>query len=56
MFDKELPKYKDRLDAIFPQLPFQTVNVNMTFNHVFNNVTIVLYTSHSLLIQNQFIP
>jgi hypothetical protein len=37
MIEKELPKYKDRLNAIFPQPQFHTINVNTTFGHVFNN-------------------
>lgn len=37
-FGFELPKYKDRLNAIFPRLPLQIVNVNMTSDHVFNNL------------------
>jgi hypothetical protein len=37
MFKKKLPKY-DRLDAIFPQPPLHTVNINTTFGHVFNNL------------------
>jgi hypothetical protein len=31
MFDK-----KKKLDAIFAQLPLQTMNVNISFGHVFN--------------------
>jgi len=37
MFEKELPKY-NRLDAIFPQPPFHTININTTFGHFFNNL------------------
>jgi hypothetical protein len=38
MFDKELPKHKDKLDAIFAQPSFQIVNVNTSSSHVFNNL------------------
>jgi hypothetical protein len=38
MFEKELPKYKDRLDTIFPHRPLETINVNTTFGHVFNHL------------------
>lgn len=38
MFEKKLPKYKDRFDAIFPRPLFHTINVNTTFGHVFNNL------------------
>jgi hypothetical protein len=34
---KSFHKYKNRLDAIFPWLPLQTINVNMSFDHVSNN-------------------
>jgi predicted small secreted protein len=37
MFEKELLKYKNRLDVIFPRPPLHTVNVNTTLGHVFNN-------------------
>jgi len=38
MFEKELPKYKDRLDTIFPHRLLETINVNTTFSHVFNHL------------------
>ncbi len=38
MFEKELPKYKDWLDTIFPCCPFETINVNIAFDHVFNHL------------------
>jgi len=38
MFEKELAKYKDRLNAIFPWPLFHTINVNTTSDHVFNNL------------------
>jgi hypothetical protein len=38
MFEKELPRYKDRLDAIFRWPLLHTINVNTTSNHVFNNL------------------
>lgn len=38
MLEKELPKYKDRLDAIFSQPLFDTININTTFSHIFNNL------------------
>jgi hypothetical protein len=38
MFEKELPKYKDRLDTIFPCCPLQTINVNTVFSHVFDHL------------------
>jgi hypothetical protein len=39
LFEKELPKYKDKLDAIFILLPlFETINVNTTSNHIFGHL------------------
>jgi hypothetical protein len=38
MFEKKLPKYKEWLDAIFPQPPLHNVNVNTTSGHVFKNL------------------
>ncbi len=38
MFEKELPKYKVSLDTIFPHCPFETINVNTTFSHVFSHL------------------
>jgi hypothetical protein len=38
MFEKELPKYKNRLDAISFWPPLHSVNINMTYGHVFNNL------------------
>jgi hypothetical protein len=38
MFEKELPKYKDHLDLIFPCHPLETINVNTTFGHVFSHL------------------
>ncbi len=37
-FEKELPKYKDHLDVIFPHHPLETINVNNTFGHVFSHL------------------
>jgi hypothetical protein len=36
-FKCELPKYKYFLDAIHGHMPFEVVNVNTMFGHVFNN-------------------
>jgi len=39
MFEKELPKYKDMLDAIFtPWLLPKTINVNTSSSHIFNHL------------------
>jgi hypothetical protein len=38
MFEKELPKYKDRLDVTFPCHPLETINVNIIFGHVFSHL------------------
>jgi hypothetical protein len=38
MFEKEVPKYKDHLDVIFPCHPLGTINVNITFGHVFSHL------------------
>jgi hypothetical protein len=38
MFEKELPKYKDRLDTIFPCCPLETINVNTVSSHVFDHL------------------
>ncbi len=38
MFEKELPKYKDCLDVIFPCHPLETINVNTTFEHVLSHL------------------
>jgi len=38
MFEKELPKYKDCLDTIFPHCPFETINVNIASSHVFSHL------------------
>jgi hypothetical protein len=38
MFEKELPKYKDLLDTIFPHRPLETINVNIAFSHVFSHL------------------
>jgi hypothetical protein len=38
MFEKELPKYKDWLETIFPRHPLETINVNIAFDHVFNHL------------------
>lgn len=39
LFEKELPKYKDKLDAIFILLPLlEAVNVNTTSNHIFSHL------------------
>jgi hypothetical protein len=38
MFKKELPKYKDRLDAIFSQPLLHIININTTYGHDFNNL------------------
>jgi hypothetical protein len=35
-FANELPKYKERLDAICCHPPFEIVNVNTSFGHVIN--------------------
>jgi hypothetical protein len=38
MFEKELSKYKDRLDVTFPCCPIETISVNITFGHVFSHL------------------
>jgi len=38
MFEKKLPKYKDRLDTIFLCHLLEIINVNTTSNHVFNHL------------------
>ncbi len=38
MVEKELPKYKDWLDTIFSRCPFETINFNIAFGHVFNHL------------------
>jgi hypothetical protein len=38
MFEKELPKYKDHLDVIFPCHLLGTINVNITSGHVFSHL------------------
>jgi hypothetical protein len=38
MFEKELPKYKDQLDTIFPCCPLEVVNVNIVSSHVFSHL------------------
>jgi hypothetical protein len=39
MFEKELSKYKDMLDAIFtPWLLPKTINVNTSSSHIFNRL------------------
>jgi hypothetical protein len=38
MFEKKLPKYKDWLDIVFPHCPFETINVNIAFGHVFSHL------------------
>ncbi len=38
MFEKKLPKYKDRLDTIFPHCPLEIIKVNIAFGHVFNHL------------------
>jgi hypothetical protein len=38
MFEKNLPKYKNRLNAIFFWPPLHSININMTYGHVFNNL------------------
>jgi hypothetical protein len=38
LFDKKLPKYKDRLEAIFPHHPLEVVNLNIIFVHIFSHL------------------
>jgi hypothetical protein len=38
MFEKELPKYKNHLDVIFPHHLLETINVNITYGHVFSHL------------------
>ncbi len=38
VFEKELPKYKDRLDVFFPCHPLETISVNTIFGHVFSHL------------------
>jgi hypothetical protein len=38
MFEKELPKYKERLNVTFPCDPLATIGVNITFGHVFSHL------------------
>ncbi len=39
MFNKKLPKYKDRLDVIFPLCsPLEIINTNIISRHVFNHL------------------
>jgi hypothetical protein len=38
MFEKELPKYKDVLNAIFTWLLFKIINVNTSSSHIFNHL------------------
>jgi hypothetical protein len=38
MFEKELPKYKDRFDTIFSCHLFEAINVNIIFGHVFSHL------------------
>ncbi len=38
MFEKELPKYKDRLDVIFPCHSFETITDNTIVEHVFSHL------------------
>jgi len=35
LFDEEFPKYKDRLNVIFPSHPPFETNINTISNHVF---------------------
>jgi hypothetical protein len=42
MFEKELHKCKDCLDTIYSRYPFETINVNTTFGHVFSHFRIIL--------------
>jgi hypothetical protein len=36
----KLPKYRYCLDVIHVHMPFEIVNANTTFGHVFNNVVL----------------
>jgi hypothetical protein len=38
VFEKELPKYKDRLTVIFPCHPLETISVNIISGHVFSHL------------------
>ncbi len=38
MFQKELPKYKDCLDVIFPHHHVETISVNTNSRHVFSHL------------------
>jgi hypothetical protein len=37
LFEKELPKYKDRLQAIHSCPLLKTININKTSSHIFTN-------------------
>jgi hypothetical protein len=38
LFGKRFPKYKDRLEAIFPCCPLEAVNLNIIFGHIFSHL------------------
>lgn len=38
IFDKKLVTHKDKLDVIFLQMLFETININIIFGHVFNHL------------------
>jgi hypothetical protein len=38
MFGKELPKYKDCVDVIFPHHPLETINLNIVSGHIFEHL------------------
>jgi hypothetical protein len=38
IFEKKLPKYKDRLDMIFPCCLLEMINVKTAYGHVFSHL------------------
>jgi hypothetical protein len=38
LFDKKFPKYKDRLEAIFPCPPLEVINLNTASSHIFSHL------------------
>ncbi len=38
IFEKELPRYKYRLDMIFPCCPLETIHVKTAYGHVFSQL------------------